>query len=181
MKKTKIDQSRTSVGFAHVMAVVICLIVIAVTAGIGVYINSKSAKSTFVPPGKPPSIPKGSIEDTFAKDGKVFPNLPSSYSLIYQHKDTSGFQDAEYLTAKTENEIKDDMTNICKAHSFTIQPRGGNEKNIVDCIDPGNSWYFESSSLTDLAKQPWYKEADTNVTAATNWLHVVSSGAPVYN
>lgn len=181
MVMNKKTHSNSIEGFAHLMLVVLAIAVVAVITAVGIYVHDKENNMTVTDRSAPATIAKGNIENTFSKNGKIFPNLPVEYNLVYQHTAASGFEDAEYLTAKTKNEIKDDMNNICKDHKFTLQNRGGNENNTVACIDQDNNWLFVIDSQNNLTKQPWYKDIETNVPSLTNWLHVESAGTPVYN
>lgn len=162
----------------------ILLAFVVIVAAALLYAGHRNPKAVQQPLRLPVKISKGDLHDTYAYNSRVFPNLPQNYRLIYKYTQPNRNAEAEYTTSKTNQEVKIDMINVCKAHRFTFQTNGGSGN--VECIDSTDSWLFRIGGSADIQNQAWYnyvseKLSSYPLTSEWTWLEVESAGAPTYN
>lgn len=165
-------------GYALVLLFVAATVAVLVIF-IAIYVgNHWSSSPKTVYRLKPAPIAEGNLNDTHSYEGKLFPNLSINYQLIHQSIDASNTPALDYLVNGTQSDIKNYVSQVCKNHHFQFQFAGNS--NSTSCIDKYDSWKFDIYSVSELKTQPWYAQSESNGSVDI-WLHIVSSGTPVYN
>lgn len=136
--------------------------------------------------GPPPrvNVPRGNLHNTYEYKRENLPHLSKEYSLIYQYNLENRESFAEYLTAKTKEQVKTYAASICKDHGFQFDKIDnldfGNMR--LKCYDVSNTWTFNIYDKWDLYKQPWFKTIDYNVKKSDiTWLEIIAGSGPTYN
>lgn len=116
------------------------------------------------------TYPTPTLQDTYEYAGYVFPNMPSTYTLVGKDNSQPTSPETEYLTTQSVTQVTQDVENLCKAHHFSVdnEQSGGQGTGEavgtvefstygVECGASNNQWEFDfvnASHMKDVQENP---------------------------